>query len=81
MAPRQFKPRTDHLPVYPLQLREAPDGHVYIKQEGGGWGWVGHKRKGLWVRVNPHYELLLAKELQDQGYDWSEITRRELIHG
>lgn len=79
MAKRQFQPPTDHLPVYPLHLREAPDGHVYIKQEGGGWAWAGQKRGGLWIRVNTHFELLLAKELQEQGYDWLNHEARELL--
>lgn len=54
-------------PAYPLELRSAPDGHVYLKMEHGEWAWAGQKVNGAWAKVNGHYELLLARHLRDDG--------------
>lgn len=67
MAKRQHAPRTDHLPAYPVQLQTAPDGHTYIRLEGGGWAWAGKKIGGRWSQVSEHFELLLARHLRDEG--------------
>jgi hypothetical protein len=58
-------------PLYPLDLRTAPDGNVYIKMEDGGWQWAGRRTEGRdtapWKAVNDHYELLLIKRIMDDG--------------
>lgn len=54
------------LPAYPLELKTAPDGNVYMRLEKG-WAWAGRKRSGAWTHVNGRYELLLARQLLDDG--------------
>ena len=58
-------------PLYPVDLRTAPDGNVYIKLEDGGWQWAGRRTSGRsnapWKAVNAHYELLLIRHLMDDG--------------
>lgn len=54
-------------PVYPLEIRTAPDGHVYMRLEHGEWAWAGKKVNGAWTDVNGRYELLLARHLMEDG--------------